>query len=373
MTQHLFMKRGSNFTISDPASLDIHNALPVGTYVVECDPKLGFYVRLVDDMTLPPKIYGNTVKMAERIYSTFESREASTGALLDGDKGSGKSLLTKQISKLGREKGAITLLVNLPFVGDEFAAFLQGITQPTIVLIDEFEKVYDGEKQQGLLTILDGVFTSKKLFLLTCNDSYRVNQYMKNRPGRLFYALNYKGLDIDFIREYCADNLNDKSKLAGILNVFSTFASFTFDMLKALVEEMNRYNESATDAMKVLNIRSTYEDRGREREFQVDVLINGQPIVCESKDESLTLPPLQLQDGWTVFCYARSADDDEVLSPPYAPNEIRENLSVKLDKSKLKAMNAEKGEFLFDTDIPGAMLQFKRIERKPDFFNYDRL
>jgi hypothetical protein len=99
------------------------------------------------------------------------------------------------------------------------------------------------------------------LFVLTCNDKWRVDKHMRNRPGRIFYMLEFKGLDEAFIREYCMDNLKDASlkNIDQICQTASLFGQFNFDMLKALVEEMNRYNESPRDAMRMLNAKPEFD------------------------------------------------------------------------------------------------------------------
>jgi hypothetical protein len=125
-------------------------------------------------------------------------------------------------------------------------------------MFDEFEKVYNSDKQEALLTLLDGIYSTKKLFLLTSNDKWRVDSHMRNRPGRIFYMVNFTGLDADFIREYCYDNLTkaELKTIDTIVNIASVFAAFNFDMLKALVEEMNRYDETPQDAMRLLNVKA---------------------------------------------------------------------------------------------------------------------
>src|SRR4029078_12619167 len=65
-----------------------------------------------------------------------------TGALMVGEKGSGKSLLAKLVSANSQEKGLPTLIIPRPWCGDMFNRFLQSIEQPTVILFDEFEKVY---------------------------------------------------------------------------------------------------------------------------------------------------------------------------------------------------------------------------------------
>lgn len=373
----VFMRNGASFILADTDELNINESLPVGTYVVNHSPKFGFYLTLTEDVELPPKVYGNSLKMAERIYSTYKDRQTTTGVLLSGDAGSGKSLLTKCISVLAREKEeAITVLVNEPYNGDEFAAFLQSITQPTVFIFDEFEKTYkDEQSQNGLLTIFDGVFTSKKLFVLTANDVFKVSRYMRNRPGRLFYSLEYKGLEIDFVRDYSMDNLKDTSKVGGVLNVAAGFTSFSFDMLKALVEEMNRYDESATEAMQFLNMKVSFE-HGSTDTFTVSLLIDGKPATYRYCTDAETSTPLRLDDGYRIKFIARDKDDndpDEEDKTPWGPNEIRETICTTVRKERIKSMNADKGEFLFDTEVPGATLLFKRKPPKTSGWNYDAL
>lgn len=270
-----YIRRGSSFIITDEANLDIHDRLPVGNYVVQYDDsKSHFYLESMDSFAAPSKVYGDTEKSVQRMLTTYQSRTHSTGVLLSGEKGSGKTLMGKMICIRGAELGIPTLVINTPWCGDTFNKFIQEIDQECIILFDEFEKVYDRDKQEELLTLLDGVFPSRKLFVFTCNDKYRIDAHMTNRPGRIYYALEFQGLDVEFIREYCQENLNDKGFIEAICRISSLFDQFNFDMLKALVEEMNRFGESPVEALKFLNAKP---DRDNGGSYDVTLFINGQP------------------------------------------------------------------------------------------------
>jgi hypothetical protein len=255
-----FIKNGNLFFIQSKENLDIHDKLPPKNFIVKYN-EMGdkYYLEGVEEFELPSVLYGKIVRQSERIFETFKKRPLSTGVFLEGEKGSGKTLLAKVLSrKMAESLAGPTLIINQPYVGDTFNKFIQDITQPCAILFDEFEKVYhEIEDQNYILTLLDGVFPSKKLFLLTCNDKYKVNNHMKNRPGRLFYMLSFDGLDREFIIEYCERTLKQSllHHIPQVVTISKNIEKFNFDMLKSLVEEMNRYDESPKESIEMLNIK----------------------------------------------------------------------------------------------------------------------
>lgn len=273
-----FLRSGNTYKVTDEANVDIHKRLPVGNYFIKEDMFKNLFLEQIDGFDAPKKIYGDTVKTADRILNTFMDRTASTGVMLAGEKGSGKTLLSKMLSIKAAEQGIPTIVINSAWHGDAFNKLIQSIEQPCMVLWDEFEKVYDREEQEAILTLLDGVFPSKKLFVLTCNDKWRIDQHMRNRPGRIYYMMDFKGLEPAFIEEYCEDNLKATRHIETICKIASLFGEFNFDMLKALVEEMNRYGETPQEVMRMINAKPEFSDKS---EYEVQMVINNKLI---SKD-----------------------------------------------------------------------------------------
>lgn len=345
-----FLKSGDTFRVSKNEAMDLHEKLPAGNYVIKEDPFKNLYLERIEDFVPVKRIYGDCIKNTDRIINTFMNRPAATGVMLTGEKGSGKTLLTKNVAIKLAEQEIPTIIINQPWCGDKFNTFIQSIEQPCAVLFDEFEKTYDRDEQEQILTLLDGVFPTKKLFMITCNDKYRVDIHMRNRPGRIYYMLDFKGLDAAFVREYCDDNLNSKSHIDGVVSISGLFNEFNFDMLKALVEEMNRYNEPAQESIRMLNAKPEF-DRGSK--YDIKIYHNG----VEVKEGTKEFEGNPLHTEGVEIWFDLEPENDET-----------DGLYKTFDSSALIKVDAKLGEFVFADQTTRVVLT--RI-KKPIFSYFD--
>ena len=235
--------------------------VPSGYYRIAFCEKRGFYLAQVDALQVADKVYGNLLEHLPRIEAAFaEQTDKPLSVMLEGLKGSGKSLLMKTLAKRFVEnEGGIVLLCNTPFVGDDYFQFLQKISQKKIVLMDEFDKVYiDKDRRNNILTLLDGNFASHTMFILTMNAGLSSGnfEYFHNRPGRVMFNIKFKGVPIEAIQAYAEDHLDDKTKVAEVVQFVKRFTDFNMDMLSKLVNEINYCPSSSLESIaEYLNVK----------------------------------------------------------------------------------------------------------------------
>lgn len=334
-----YIRRGNYYKIMTEDALEIESELPAGNYSVQMHPLEGLILDKVTEFELPEKLYGDTEKQAKRIWSTFRTRGIATGVLLSGEKGSGKTLLAKKICVEAAKQNVPTIIISTQYKPDELNVFLQSIDQPCVILFDEFEKTFDNDAQEGMLTLLDGTFASQFLFIFTCNDEYKVNHNMINRPGRIFYSINFINISKDTITAYCNDRLDDKTQIPKICKLASCLTHFNFDQLQALVEEMNRYKEDVFQALEMLNIKP---DRVNDV-YDIEVFLDGVKIEDFSPDE-IHQSPLSIKNNFQIGVWEKNGKKDADGEDDTDYNQYQ------LKPADLEKFDIEKQIFVFKVD-----------------------
>jgi len=327
-----YVKNGNNVQVIPDGQVEIRDKLPVGVYTVN-ESIGGFYLTKTDNFKLPDVVFGNVAELAKKIVTTFKDRQKSTGVLLSGLKGSGKTLLSKYVALELQKQRFPVLLINNSYDPYELTEFLKSINDECMVLFDEFEKNYkldddaDHIQQENLMTLFDGTSETKKLFVLTCNDLREIHDMLLNRPGRMYYHIEHSGLSEDVIEEFCNVKLIDKTHIPNIVKIGALVGNFSFDMLDILVEEVNRYNIAPIDALSILNIKpkshygryriSVYRGDELLKEFdgiKYDPLDDEPEDLCFSKGEvkRLKMEGLRRDDDFDE--YNLSLEKDKIIS-----------------------------------------------------------
>lgn len=228
--------------------------IPVGNWLVKLDEFKGeFFLEKIEDFTMPDRIYGDAKSLATRYLNTFKEVKGNLGVVLSGLKGTGKSLTAKQTCI---DSNLPVLVLSSAYAGTEFNSFIASIKQECVVFVDEFEKLYkERESQEKLLSLLDGVFMGRKLFLFTSNETSQYSNYLLNRPGRIHYMKNYERIEDSILDDIVADNLDNQEHAQELKDIIGMIEEANIDMVFALIRECNMYKENPKTAVEYLNIK----------------------------------------------------------------------------------------------------------------------
>lgn len=209
------------------------------------------------ELTLPKKIYGGT-GLEERILKSFNSSNKSVGVLLEGLKGSGKTLFSKVLAK---KSGLPIIIVDEEYPVQRAVEFFAKIKQPICLLFDELEKNTYFWKTDKLLKLLDGVQPGpKKLTIMTCNKIDNLDDNLKDRCSRIRYYIHYDGLSLSSIQEIVNDVIENESNKIGLADkIFNSVKTKSYDNIISICKEINIFPDMLfEDIMSIMNIDGDY-------------------------------------------------------------------------------------------------------------------
>lgn len=259
------IQTGSTYKIYGE-DLVVLDKLPAQTYKVEFGQFTGFFLEKQENLEIKEsKIYGVHEEKVHKIFNRYQKTLKNLGVILSGDKGIGKSLCAKLLTKTALENNMPVILVGdyIPGIED----FLNNIKDEVLVLFDEFDKTFsknrDDAPQSKMLSLFDGTGYGKKLFVITCNDYNNLNEFLINRPGRFHFHLRFDYPTVEEVKEYLRDKL-DKEYYSEISKVttFSRKIKLNYDCLSAIALELNE-GEKFEEAIKDLNIVNSSQNDNR--------------------------------------------------------------------------------------------------------------
>jgi hypothetical protein len=262
--KNLVLKNERNYPVFAGNAISVLENLPAKIFELSLDKEKGYSLGEVDNnFNITQKLYGNVEKISSQVLRSFDKIEGNLGVLISGSKGLGKSLTIKKISSEALKNGLPVILIKENL--GNITSFIDTIHQPCVIVLDEFEKHYSDkskteqdemERQDCLLNMFDSTLTAKKLFLITCNDTRNLSEYLLNRPGRIHYHFKSARLTIAEISEYCRDNLLSElqDRIPDICNMGARIPDFSYDMLHAIIFELNTYKSTLEEVGHILNI-----------------------------------------------------------------------------------------------------------------------
>lgn len=228
------------------------------------------------EMNLPPKVY-QTKKdkvFVNRVLKNFYSTEKNTtGVLLTGDKGTGKSVTAKILAK---EAQLPIIVINSDTQEKYLEEFFKKFDQPVCILFDEVDKNFN---TQQMLTFLDGMHkTAKKLVIMTANNEDNLSNFIKNRCSRIRYYRHYSMLEDakEYAELICeAKGIKDKEEVVNFIVKNIKYPSI--DNICSFIDEIiftKEWGLSLKEVLEFMNINigeSSYEeDEDDDNDYEGD-------------------------------------------------------------------------------------------------------
>lgn len=230
--------------------MNVQDFLPKGIYRLSYDNrKEEYFLIQKPNFKLPKKLYGNhsvTTRWVKS-YETF----GKTGILLTGPAGTGKTVTA---IKFCIESGLPVIIIDESHTDGLLDFLSRAELGRCIIFIDEFEKIYNREQQEVFLSILDGQYSSDLVFLLTINYKERVNEFLKNRLGRIKFKQEYTYLTREEAEEIINDLLENKSYKDELIEEIIELGIVTVDILKHMINEINLQELSPKEIVKMLSL-----------------------------------------------------------------------------------------------------------------------
>lgn len=249
MGKQIWLQDGNVFSQGSATTVSHPEGLPKGIYEVKVS-MTGFYLsKIAESFTFDYKLYGLNQKFIDYVLRTYENTTGNLGVLLDGIKGTGKTVVAKELCN--RLQLPVILVQSMGVdTNSKLIKYLStSIDFDCIFFFDEYEKEF--KNSSDVLSFMDGTYNSiyRKVFLLTTNE-LNVDPNLLGRPSRIRYKKSFSNLSEEVTREILNDILEDKTAIEKVIELTHSMNIITIDLIKAIATEINIHGVEALPNIK---------------------------------------------------------------------------------------------------------------------------
>ena len=254
MNNKVWMNTGNSYSQID-SNFEVTQALPAGVYNLELTLFGWKLFKFADNFVFPYKLYSLENEFVDHVFKTYENTIGNLGILLNGTKGTGKTVTAKVLAN--RFNLPVIVLKSMGDKNQSMIEYLSSLNCDCVLFMDEFEKNF-AESDSTVLQIMDGVYNSnhRKIFLLTTNNMH-INENLVGRPSRIRYVKHFGNLSMNTVSEYLNDALECTEAREEILEFVDSLTISTIDILKTIVNEVNIHGmEGLRRAKNYFNVQT---------------------------------------------------------------------------------------------------------------------
>lgn len=354
-----YVKSGSVYTPIGSLR-EVTNILEPHVYQIIMPPMSGPKLEIVDniDLSVPKKVYGKVPSQVIKCFAAYDRRPRNTGILLSGERGMGKTLFIRIAMNEALKREIPVIVLSRTKSLEAYVGLINSITQPVLVVMDEFEKNFDtddkSEDQGTFLSMLDGLGSSqKRMFIASVNYRHKISQFMINRPGRFYYHFEFKPLsDVEMI-EYLTNETTgvDQKSIKYAVQIMQNYP-INYDGLSAIAAELNA-GIDINETLRDLNL-----DRIGVSSLQCNLNINGYEY---SGTLNMSIDDLQSRENVGIEMrsvkYVGSTSKIKPSAKGFIGNEISVYLSaiqMTMDETGIVRLNVDESlDYIYlDESIP---------------------
>lgn len=203
---------------------------------------------------IPEKMTGKPKANCKLIFDTYLGREGkSTGAILSGLHGDGKTLTCELLATKMLEKKRPVFIIN-EYVSHTNLMKIASVSGACMFLFDEFDRYYSPAQQSELVGFFSDSGLSDVLIVVTTNNYGRLQTVLKNRPGRFLFHIRHNGMGMDMFELLTWGNeFTDEFK--DDMEYYITSIKPSYDVLKVIADIAIM---SDNDLEKFISILSDY-------------------------------------------------------------------------------------------------------------------
>ncbi len=245
--ENKWIKQGGNYKIV-PSSISVENNIPVAVYTIDVNPMSGEFSLsyIADQFEFDFEVLGLEEKFINHVLKSYENTSGNFGVLLNGVKGSGKTVSAKI---LANRLNLPVILVDTAYKGID--SFIASLNFECILFFDEFEKNFNPKSDINILTIMDGVYNccARKVFILTTNE-LKINHCLLSRPSRIRYKKEFTNISLEVINHLMDKFLEDQSIREDLFTYVINLEVCSVDIIKAIITELNIHGKEEFNYIK---------------------------------------------------------------------------------------------------------------------------
>ena len=273
------------------------------------------------------------------------------GVMLTGEKGSGKSRASEILANKAIDYNMCVVMVTDVTTNIAILPFLESLYN-MVIIFDEFSKNFDMRLQNKMLTMFSAIGPDKKLFILTENDRCTVSPYLRTRPGRVKYAIDYNRLKQGVVIEYCKDNgVYNTPFFEELMDIYSRASKFTFDHLQALVSEHIFVPDyTMEELLEILNLDELVPDPLWYPVKAVKIATGEEWEIRRADGRERQEMSNNYFRCWLDMSApideGKSSDNDSEANNPFGGRPQRESVNINVQANELDRMSGDKYIFI---------------------------